>query len=68
MTEFTRRDELHGFAARNERGVTPPVTIRRWSDKDGVFYRADVFVGGWRVGTYRTEAGAIRRADREVRS
>lgn len=67
MSEYTKRDELFGFAARNERGVTPPVTIRRWFHH-GEFHRADVYVGGWRAGTYSTERGAVRRAEREVAS
>jgi hypothetical protein len=43
----------------------PQVTVRRWEDNNG-FVRADVFVGGWRVATYRTERALAARVEREV--
>ena len=53
-------DETVGHAAFNGR-VEPPITLRTFHDAR----RFDLFVGGWRVGIYKTEAGARRRAARE---
>ena len=40
-------------------------TIRTWY-KGGEFFRADVFnPSGWKVGSYKTAAGALRAAKRE---
>jgi hypothetical protein len=39
------------------------VTIRRFFE-DGALLRIDVFDGGWRVGIYKTEAGALRAAEK----
>jgi hypothetical protein len=61
---FTHTDEVVGYAERNAAGVEPPVMIRRWY-RAGQFIGARVFVGGWRVGSYKTERGAERRARRE---
>jgi hypothetical protein len=44
---------------------SPQVMVRRFYD-DGEFFRADVFVSGWRVGTYKTEKGALARAAKET--
>lgn len=39
-------------------------TIRTWRE-DEKFIRADVFnASGWKVGSYKTEAGALRAANR----
>jgi hypothetical protein len=40
----------------------PLVTVRRWHTTAGTLIRADVFVGGWRAGSYKTERGATKRA------
>lgn len=64
MTTWESRDEVRGFAPHNGR-TTPAVIVRRWYE-DGTFRRADVFVGGRRVGTYKTGRGALRRADNET--
>jgi hypothetical protein len=42
---------------------TEQVTVRRIFEDDALL-RIDVFDGGWRVGTYKTEAGALRAAER----
>lgn len=44
-------------------GVT--VTQRRWA-KNGKFLRGDLFIGGWRSGTYKTEGG-LKRATARVK-
>lgn len=64
--EWTRTDETIGHAPHNGR-TRPPVTLRRFYH-DGTLHRIDVFVGGWRAGTYKTERGAIARARKEVES
>jgi hypothetical protein len=42
------------------------ITVRRWINADGSFHHTDVFVGGWRVGSYKTDAGAARRVAKEM--
>ena len=44
----------------------PQVTVRRWRTDDGRLIRADVFVGGWRTASLKTENGVARRVAREI--
>ena len=55
----------HREITSNDERVSTQVMIRRFY-ADGEFFRADVFVGGWRVGTYKTEKGALARVAKET--
>lgn len=50
---------------RTEEHPVPWITVRRYFDGDQLT-RGEVFVGGWRVATLKTEGGIARRVAREI--
>lgn len=43
----------------------PGITVRT-SHEDGAFLRHTLYVGGWRVGEYKTDAGLSRAVERHA--
>ena len=58
-------DSIRRNITRKDEQVSATVLIRRYWE-DGVWLGADVFAGGWRVASLKTDAGARRRAAREA--